>query len=232
MIAGPGDSTTLASDFEAHRPRLLRLAYATTGSLDEAEDCVQEAWLRLQRAAGRDTIRDLGALLTTTVSRLALDALDRSRARREHHAGPWLPEPLVESLADPADRVTLDESVSMALLVVLEALTPAERTAFVLHDVFGLSFDEISGVVGRPATAVRKLASRARRHVRDDRPRFPPTRAQQHDLLDAFTRACACGDMEGLVPDRQTARRLRAPSAAAAAESTGQWCAGAGRTRR
>jgi RNA polymerase sigma-70 factor (ECF subfamily) len=212
--AEPNDGTSLADEFEAHRPRLMRLAYAATGSLAEAEDCVQEAWLRLHRAAGRDTIRDLGAWLTTTVSRLALDALDRARVRREHHAGPWLPEPLVERLADPAggaelfpghpgadpaDRVTLDESVSMALLVVLEALTPAERTAFVLHDVFGLPFEEISGVVGRPAPAVRQLASRARRHVHGDRPRFPQTRARQREVLDAFTRACTDGDLERLV---------------------------------
>jgi RNA polymerase sigma-70 factor, ECF subfamily len=175
----------LARAFEAQRPRLLRLAYATTGSLAEAEDCVQEAWLRLDRAADREAIRDLGAWLTTTVSRIALDSLGSARACRERQTGPWLPEPVVENLsagiaaggdagADPADRVTLDESVSMALLVVLETLSPAERTAFVLHDVFGLPFDEISGVVGRSSAAVRQLASRARRHVRDGRPRVQP----------------------------------------------------------
>ncbi len=101
--------------------------------------------------------------------------------------------------ADPADRVTLDESVSMALLVVLETLSPAERTAFVLHDVFGLGFDEIAGVVGRSPAAVRQLASRARRHVRGDQPRFPPTRTQQRDLVAAFTSACYDGDLERLV---------------------------------
>lgn len=207
MTPEQGASSALAEEFEAHRPRLTRLAYATTGSLAEAEDCVQEAWLRLQRATQREPVRELGAWLTTTVSRLALDALDRSRVRRQRHAGPWLPEPLVEILAeqsgdaapDPADRVTLDESVSMALLVVLEALTPAERTAFLLHDVFGVSYEEIAGVVGRNAPAVRQLASRARRHVREDRPRFPPTRAQQRAVLDAFLRACSEGDLERLV---------------------------------
>jgi RNA polymerase sigma-70 factor (ECF subfamily) len=202
MTTPPAGEAALAAEFEAHRQRLLRLAYASTGSLAEAEDCVQEAWLRLERAGGRDTIRDLGAWLTTTVSRLALDALGSARARRERAAGPWLPEPVVtplEAAADPADRVTLDESVSMALLVVLETLSPAERTAFVLHDVFGLEFEEIAGVVGRSPAAVRQLASRARRHVRGDQPRFPPTPAQQRDLVAAFTRACYDGDLERLV---------------------------------
>jgi RNA polymerase sigma-70 factor (ECF subfamily) len=198
----PSDEAALAREFEAQRPRLLRLAYASTGSLAEAEDCVQEAWLRLQRAAGRGPIRDLGAWLTTTVSRLALDSLGSAKARRERQVGPWLPEPLVENLAstaDPADRVTLDESVSMALLVVLETLSPAERTAFLLHDVFGLSFEEVAEVVGRSAAAARQLASRARRHVRGDRPRVPPTRAQQRELIAAFTAACAEGDLERLL---------------------------------
>jgi RNA polymerase sigma-70 factor (ECF subfamily) len=202
----PSGEAALAREFEAQRPRLLRLAYASTGSLAEAEDCVQEAWLRLQRAAGRGPIRDLGAWLTTTVSRLALDSLGSAKARRERQVGPWLPEPLVENLAstadpgaDPADRVTLDESVSMALLVVLETLSPAERTAFLLHDVFGLSFEEVAEVVGRSAAAARQLASRARRHVRGDRPRVPPTRAQQRELIAAFTAACAEGDLERLL---------------------------------
>jgi RNA polymerase sigma-70 factor, ECF subfamily len=204
-MSEPGqDADALAREFEAHRSRLLRLAYATTGSVAEAEDCVQEAWLRLQRtvdreAGDRETIRDLGGWLTTTVSRLALDALGSARARRERYSGPWLPEPVVEALgadtADPSDRVTLDESVSMALLVVLETLSPAERTSFVLHDVFGLPFEEISGVVGRSPAAVRQLASRARRHVRDGRPRTEPTRAQQEELLGAFIRASTDGDL-------------------------------------
>jgi len=203
-----GDAA-LARAFEAQRPRLLRLAYATTGSLAEAEDCVQETWLRLDRAADREAIRDLGAWLTTTVSRIALDSLGSARARRERQTGPWLPEPVVEALsagtavggpgADPADRVTLDESVSMALLVVLETLSPAERTTFVLHDVFGLPFDEISGVVGRSPAAVRQLASRARRHVRDRRPRVQPSRGQQAEILDAFVRASTEGDLERLM---------------------------------
>lgn len=148
----------LARSFEADRPRLLRVAYTMTGSLAEAEDCVQEAWLRLRRLDDPAAVRDLAAWSTTTVSRLALDALTSARARREHYVGTWLPEPVVEApFQDPADRVTLDESVSMALLVVLERLSPAERTAFVLHDVFSVPFPEIAEVVGRSPAAVRQL---------------------------------------------------------------------------
>src|SRR5262249_47106705 len=186
--------------FEAHRARLLRVAYATVGSVSEAEDCVQEAWLRL-RAQDPASIRDLGAWLTTTVSRLAYDTLGSARARRGRYVGPWLPEPLVEDLAAaaPAARGTLDESGGQALLGGPGRRAPAERTAFLLHDVFGLKFEEIAGVVGRTPAAVRQLASRARRHVEDGRPRFPPTLAQQRRLVAAFADACGDGDMERLV---------------------------------
>lgn len=190
----------LARSFEANRPRLLRVAYTMTGSLVEAEDCVQEAWLRLRRLDDPGTVRDLTAWLTTTVSRLALDALSSARARREQYVGTWLPEPLVADRShDPVDRVTLDESVSMALLVVLERLSPAERTAFVLHDVFSVPFPEIAEVVGRSAAAVRQLASRARRQVEDGRPRTPATEAEQRELVDAFTAACQDGDLPALI---------------------------------
>nr|WP_232827238.1 sigma-70 family RNA polymerase sigma factor [Jiangella endophytica] len=190
----------LARSFEANRPRLLRVAYTMTGSLADAEDCVQEAWLRLRGLADPGAVRDLAAWLTTTVSRLALDALGSARARREQYVGTWLPEPLVEAREhDPADRVTLDESVSMALLVVLEQLSPAERTAFVLHDVFSMPFPEIADVVGRSPAAVRQLASRARRHVEGARPRIPATGAEQRELVDAFMAACRQGDLPGLI---------------------------------
>ncbi len=194
------DEESLARSFEANRPRLLRVAYTMTGSLAEAEDCVQEAWLRLRGLADPGGVRNLDAWLTTTVSRLALDALTSARARREQYVGTWLPEPLVEARShDPADRITLDESVSMALLVVLERLTPAERTALVLHDVFGVPFLEIAEVVGRSPAAVRRLASRARRQVEDGRPRTPATEAEQRKLVEAFTAACQTGDLPGLV---------------------------------
>jgi RNA polymerase sigma-70 factor (ECF subfamily) len=201
VAGGAVSADALTEAFETERPRLLRVAYAMLGSLAEAEDCVQEAWLRLQRVEDPDTIRDLRAWLTTSVSRLALDALGSARARRERYVGQWLPEPLVHDLGaeDPADRVTLDESVSMALLVILERLSAAERTAFLLHDVFGLSFEDVAEVVGRSPAAVRQLASRARRHVEDGRPRFPPTRAEQRDLVAAFAAAAYEGDIERLV---------------------------------
>jgi RNA polymerase sigma-70 factor, ECF subfamily len=177
------------------------VAYSTTGSLAEAEDCVQEAWLRLRRVEDPSAIRDLPAWLTRTVGRLALDALGSARVRRERYVGTWLPEPLVENAVteDPAQRVTLDESVSMALLVVLERLSPAQRTAFLLHDVFRLPFEEIAGIVGRTPVAVRRLASQARRHVERGSPRFPPTRAEQAELVAAFAAACQAGDLERLV---------------------------------
>lgn len=201
MSAPDGSEDELARAFEAERPHLLRVAYSTTGSLAEAEDCVQEAWLRLRGLEDPGRIRDLRGWLTRTVGRLALDALGSARVRRERYVGTWLPEPLVgdEGAADPAERVTLDESVSMALLVVLEQLSPAERTAFLLHDVFGLPFDEVAGVVGRSPAAVRQLASRARRHVARGRPRFPPTYDEQRAVVTAFTTACREGDLERLV---------------------------------
>lgn len=196
------DQDALARAFERYRPRLLRVAYSTTGSLTEAEDCVQESWLRLRRVPDPAAIEDLGAWLTRTVGRLALDALGSARARRERYVGTWLPEPLIElapTQNDPVEQVTLDESVSMALLVVLEHLSPAERTAFLLHDVFGLTFQEVAEVVGRTPAAVRQLASRARRHVEKGEPRFPPTDRQQRELVSAFAAACAQGELQRLI---------------------------------
>jgi RNA polymerase sigma-70 factor, ECF subfamily len=191
--------STIAEAFEAERARLVRLAYGQLGSLAEAEDVVQDAWLRLERAdAG--AIRDLRAWLTTTVSRLALDTLRSARVRRESYIGPWLPEPLVgDDYADPADRVTLDESVGMALMVVLESLSARERVAFVLHDVFGAPFDSVAEVLGVSSDAARQLASRARREVEAKRPRFPATPEQQREIITAFAEAVTEGDTERLV---------------------------------
>ncbi len=187
---------TVAERFADARPRLLRLAYSELGDLGEAEDVVQEAWLRLERVDA-DAIENLDGWLTTVIARLALDRLRSARVRRETYVGPWLPEPLVSE--DPADRVTLDESVSYALLTVLEQLSPAERTAFVLHDVFDVPFGEVAEVVGRTPEAVRQLASRARRHVDRERPRFTASRDEHERAVRAFAEAVGDGDLEGLV---------------------------------
>ena len=196
---------TDAERFAEARPRLLRLAYSELGDLGEAEDVVQEAWLRLERVDAQ-AIENLDGWLTTVVARLALDRLRSARARRETYVGPWLPEPLASD--DPADRVTLDESVSYALLTVLEQLSPAERTAFVLHDVFDVPFGEVAEVVGRTPEAVRQLASRARRHVTQESPRFAASRDEHDRAVRAFAQAIAEGDIEGLRRGARPGRRL------------------------
>jgi RNA polymerase sigma-70 factor (ECF subfamily) len=173
--------TGLAEQFEELRPYLRRVAYSHLGSLSEADDVVQEAWLRLERS-DTDQIRDLRAWLTTVVGRLALDALTSARVRREQYVGPWLPEPVVEPAEDPAQRADLDESVSMALLIVLESLSPAERSAFLLHDVFGYSrWPAWWGARRRPPASSRRAhgmrwrpAGRATRPARTSR--GPPWR--------------------------------------------------------
>lgn len=192
----------LAREYAAVRPRLLRMAYAVLGSWAEAEDVVADCWLRLAAADERDPVRDAEAWLVVAVARAALDSLRSARSRREYYVGPWLPEPLVHeeaAAADPADRVTLDESVGYALLVVLERLTPGERTAFVLHDVFGMPFAEVAAAVGRTPAAVRQLASRARRRLRDAAPPGDVEPTEHARLVDRFLGAAAGGDLAGLV---------------------------------
>jgi RNA polymerase sigma-70 factor, ECF subfamily len=186
----------LAERFEALRPQLTRVAYGMLGSLAEAEDIVQEAWLRLTRADPTE-IDDLRAWLTTVVGRLALDALGSARRRRESYPGEWLPEPVVEEME--GDDPTLDEAVSTALLVVLERLSPAERTAFLLHDVFDLPFEKVAAIVGRSPAAVRRLAARARAHVEDGKPRFPADPDEELRLVAAFAVAWQEGDHEALL---------------------------------
>ncbi|GAA3127339.1 RNA polymerase sigma factor SigJ [Streptosporangium carneum] len=187
----------LAAEFAAIRPRLVGVAYGLLGSLDEAEDVVQDAWLRLGRVE-RAEVRDVTGWLVVTVSRLALDVLRSARVRREEYVGPWLPEPVVTE-ADPADRITLAESMSLAMLVVLESLSPAERTAFVLHDVFGLPFEEVGRAVGRSPAACRQLAARARRHVTARAPRFEVDAAEHRKVVEAFARASSGRDIAALV---------------------------------
>jgi RNA polymerase sigma-70 factor, ECF subfamily len=189
----------LSGSFERLRPRLLRVAYGTLGSIAEAEDVVQEAWLRLERADA-SSIEDLNAWLTTVVGRLSLDALRAARRRREDYVGQWLPEPWVEELGTgPAERVSLDESVATAMLVVLERLSPPERVAFLLHDVFAMPFEQVAEVVGRSSAAVRQLAARARRHVEAERPRFPATAEEHEQVVVAFVEACGMGDLDRLL---------------------------------
>jgi RNA polymerase sigma-70 factor (ECF subfamily) len=199
--ARPEPAERTLAEFNRLRPYLLRVAYSHLGSLSEAEDLLQEAWLRLTRA-DRSEIRDLRAWLTTVISRLALDALTSARARRERYVGPWLPEPLVQQAddgADPALRGDLDEEVSMAMLIVLESLSPAERSAFLLHDVFGYSFDEVARIVDRTPAATRKLAARARAAVEARRPRYPAPAAEQREIVAAFMDAAHNGDIAALL---------------------------------
>src|SRR5437763_3787289 len=156
----------LAEEFERHRARLRAVAYRMLGSMNEAEDAVQESWLRLVRTDDAG-IQDLRAWLTTVVGRVCLDMLRARRSRQEYSPEDWRPEPIVADGdgSDPAEEVELADSVGLALLVVLETLAPAERLAFVLHDVFGVEFDEIAVIVGKSPAAARQLASRARRRV-------------------------------------------------------------------
>jgi RNA polymerase sigma-70 factor, ECF subfamily len=193
--------TELGTAYDRARPRLVRVAYAVLGSRHEAEDVVSETWLRLCAANAHEPIRDVEALATVAVARAALDSLRSARSRREVYVGPWLPEPVVSSDVpiDPADRVTLDETVSYALLVMLESLTPAERTAWVLHDVFAMPFNEIAGVVGRSQPAVRQLAARARAHLETQQPRLDVGAAEHDETVAAFLSAAAGGDLEALL---------------------------------
>jgi RNA polymerase sigma-70 factor (ECF subfamily) len=190
----------LAREFERHRGHLRGVAYRMLGSMTEAEDAVQEAWVRLDRRdpGGTD---DLRGWLTVVVGRISLDMLRGRRSRREDYAGSWLPEPIVhgEATDSPERDAVLADSVGLAMLVVLETLTPAERIAFVLHDVFGVPFEEIAGVVERTPAAARQLASRARRRVRQGAPDPDADIAVQRRVVDAFLAAARAGDFEALV---------------------------------
>lgn len=192
----------LAGEYDALRPRMVRVAYAILGSRAEAEDVVADCWTRLVEADAREPVRDLTGWLTVAVARAATDVLRSARVRREEYVGPWLPEPFVtqrEVGADPADRITLEETVSYALAVVLESLSPAERTAWVLHDVFGIGFPEVARVVGRTPAAVRQLASRARTHLAAQSARFDVDRTTHEEVLGRFLAAAAGGDLAGLL---------------------------------
>ena len=211
--SGPGGGRTdpSLSVIMSERRRLINLAYRLLGSLAEAEDAVQETyarWYAMSRPQ-QDAIESPGAWLTTVASRICLDVLGSARARRERYVGEWIPEPLPDpaewtsvqqggATADPADRVTLDESVSMAFLVVLESMTPAERVALILHDVFRYSFAEVAEIAGRTPAACRQLAASARRRIRASHPPATPTGRQAAVVRD-FKKAWEARDIDALI---------------------------------
>jgi len=195
-----------AATFEPFRRRLLGLAYRMLGSLADAEDAVQETYLRWH-STDRDKVSDPRAFLMTTTTRICLDMLTSARARREEYVGPWLPEPVVDTAAlAPDSRTELAEDLSIALLLTLDRLSPLERAAFLLHDVFDFSFEEVATTLERNAAACRQLAARARAHVREVRPRgvgsSPPASddidAKHAELMSAFVAATRSGDLNGL----------------------------------
>jgi RNA polymerase sigma-70 factor (ECF subfamily) len=194
------DRDWLAEQFEEHRAHLRRVAYRMLGTIDDSDDAVQEAWLRLSRSDSA-AIENLGGWLTTVVGRVCLDMLRARRARREDAVGSWLPEPVVSvgDQSDPEQEALLADSVGLALLVVLETLTPAERLAFVLHDMFGMPFEEIAPIVERSPAATRQLARRARRRVRGATPESDAGLPEQRRVVDAFLAAARDGDFEGLI---------------------------------
>jgi RNA polymerase sigma factor (sigma-70 family) len=194
------DSEFLAQRFEEHRGHLRAVAYRMLGSLSEADDAVQEAWLRLSRS-DPDAIENLRAWLTTVVARVSLNVLRSRRSRREEPFDVHVPEPIVSSAdgIDPEHETLLADSVGLALLVVLETLAPGERLAFVLHDMFAVPFDEIAPMVGRSPTAARQLASRARRRVHGAATVPDADLPRQREVVDAFFAAARGGDFEALV---------------------------------
>lgn len=182
-----------ADRFEPQRPRLIRLAYRMLGSVTEAEDIVQEAYIRWH-GTDRAAIREPAAFLSRMVTRLCLDFLKSARVRRETYIGPWLPEPVVEPSFDGDG----DEDLSLTLMMALERLSPLERAAFLLHDVFGMDFDQVAATLDRDPAACRQLAARARKHVRDARPRFPVSTDEGRRMADAFFAASRSGDLATL----------------------------------
>jgi RNA polymerase sigma factor (sigma-70 family) len=190
----------LAERFEEHRTRLRGVAYRMLGSLSEADDAVQEAWLRLSRTEA-DKVENLGGWLTTVVARVSLNMLRSRKARREEPLAGRLPDPLIDRAdgIDPAHEALLADSVGLALLVVLETLSPSERLAFVLHDIFAVPFDEIAPILDRSPEAARQLASRARRRVRAERTAPDADLETQREVIDAFLAAAREGDFDRLV---------------------------------
>src|SRR5262245_47570673 len=207
IARGSAGMTDPAVSFEVHRRRLLGLAYRMLGSIAEAEDAVQDTYLRWHEA-NRDVVWDTRAFLTATTTRICLDMLKSARARREAYVGQWLPEPVLDTAALAPDTQTeLAEDLSIALLLTLDRLSPLERAAFLLHDVFDFSFGEVANALDRSEAACRQLAARARAHVRDTRPRGATTPsssrsgevdAKHAELISAFMPATRSGDLNGL----------------------------------
>lgn len=193
---------TATSDFEEHRPVLMGVAYRMLGRVADAEDVVQDAWLRWS-TADHAQVREPRAYLVRVTTRLAIDRLRHVQSRRESYVGPWLPEPLVTdfgpTVPDTAERAVLADSVSLAVLVVLESLSPLERAVFVLREAFGFPFSEIAVTLDRGESAVRQLAARARKHVDEKRPRYEVDPDERRDLTERFLAAAAEGDLEGLM---------------------------------
>jgi RNA polymerase sigma-70 factor (ECF subfamily) len=188
---------TRIEQFEELRPLLFAISYRILGSVAEAEDAVQETWLRYESSAAQPT--STKAFLSAVVTRVSIDVLRSARVRRESYVGPWFPEPLLtDPYADPARSAELADSLSMAALLLLERLSPLERAVFVLRDVFGFGFPEISSAVGRSEAACRQLAVRARRHMDDGRPRFDADRREREELAARFFEAVRDGDVDGL----------------------------------
>jgi RNA polymerase sigma factor (sigma-70 family) len=213
----------LAERFEANRGHLRGVAYRMLGSMSEADDAVQESWLRLSRARA-DDIDNLGGWLTTVVARVCLDMLRSRKSRREEPLGPHVPEPVVnrEDRVHPEHEALVADSVGPALLVVLETLAPAERIAFVLHDLFGVSFDEIAPIVGRSPTAARQLASRARRRVQGARSAEAPDAGRHQAIVEAFLAASRRGDFQALLTLLDPDAVFRADAAAVLTGAQGE----------
>lgn len=194
------ENETLAARFEAHRAQLVGVAYRMLGSLSEADDAVQEAWLRLARVDPSE-IDNLGAWLTTTVGRICLDMLRARQSRREEAWEARLPDPMIspQDPTQPEHQAVLADSIGLAMLVVLDSLNPAERVTFVLHDMFAVPFDHIARIIGKTPAATKMLGSRARRRVRDGAPRPDADRPRQRRAVDAFLAAARTGDFDALL---------------------------------
>ena len=190
-----------AQDHQELRPLLLSIAYRMVGSMTEAEDLVQDAYLRFHRSvAGGEVVESPKAYLSAIVTRLAIDHLRSARVRREQYVGTWLPEPLLtDDAPDPADQAETADSLSMAFLVLLERLSPVERAVFLLREVFGFDYQEIAGVAHKSEDNCRQIAARARRHIEARRPRFEASRSQKDELARRFFAAVGEGDLDGLM---------------------------------